>query len=191
MGELGPGARNLLPVPAMNFPPIALLLALAFSAGFAIAQPAAAPTTPTPTPLPAVTLPPELDRVLRDYEKFWTGKDLEGLTKIFTTDGMALPNGHPPAQGAAAIEAAYGRNIGTLLSLRAIAFSTSGELGYIIGYFTDAPGKPDHGKFVLLLRKGKDGRWLIIADMDNANARRSQAPSSVPAASPTPAQKPT
>lgn len=175
----------------MNFRPVALLLALTFGVGFAVAQPAAAPVTPTPTPMPAVTLPPELDRVLRDYEKYWTGKDLPGLSKLFTADGMALPNGHPPAPGAAAIEAAYGRNIGAPLSLRAIAFSTSGELGYIIGYFTDAPGKPDHGKFVLLLRKGKDGRWLIIADMDNANGRRGSAPSSAPAASPTPAQRPT
>ena len=33
-------------------------------------------------------------------------------------------------------------------------------------------GEADVGKFTLTLRKGSDGRWLIMSDMDNGNARR-------------------
>jgi hypothetical protein len=39
----------------------------------------------------------------------------------------------------------------------------------------------DSGKFVLALRGGEDGRWLIAADMDNSNRRPSAPPSPTPA----------
>jgi uncharacterized protein (TIGR02246 family) len=123
-------------------------------------------------PLPTVTLPPELDRVLRDYERAWIAKDPEALARLFTPEGMALPSGQPPAPGPAAIRQAYAQGAGSPLSLRALAYATSGDLAYIIGGFAPAPGQADHGKFVLVLRRGAGGRWLIAADMDNANQRR-------------------
>lgn len=127
---------------------------------------------PTPAPLPSVALPPELERVLRDYERAWAAKDTAALAGLFTPDGMALPNGFPPAPGAANIQAAYARGAGSPLFLRAIAFSTAQDLGYIIGGFAFESGKPDAGKFVLVLRKNADGKWRIIADMDNPNGGR-------------------
>ena len=51
-----------------------------------------------------------------------------------------------------------------------LAYAVSDTVGYIIGGFryptTTGPG----GKFLLALRKGADGRWLIAADMDNTAA---------------------
>jgi hypothetical protein len=44
-----------------------------------------------PAGLPSVTLPPELDRVLRDYETAWTAKDAARLAKLFAEDGYVLP----------------------------------------------------------------------------------------------------
>lgn len=38
----------------------------------------------------------------------------------------------------------------------------------------------DSGKFVLALRGGGDGRWLIAADMDNSNRRPSIPPVATP-----------
>ena len=60
-------------------------------------------------------LPPPFEQLLRDYEKAWTAKDLPALAALFAADGMALPNGQPPAQGAAAIMAAYERGAGVAL----------------------------------------------------------------------------
>lgn len=125
---------------------------------------------------PSVALPPELDRVLRDYERAWTAKDPAALARLFTAEGMALPSGQPPAQGAASIRQAYAQHAGSPLALRALAYATSGDLAYIIGGFAPAPGQPDLGKFVLVLRRGAGGRWLIAADMDNANQRRPALP---------------
>ncbi len=119
---------------------------------------------------PAVTLPPELARVLTDYEKNWQAGNAAALAELFATDGFVLPNGKAPVKGRAAIQKLYTKN-GAPLSLRAFAYATQGDVGYIIGGYSGEPGKPDDGKFTLTLRKGADGRWLIVSDMDNGNRR--------------------
>jgi hypothetical protein len=47
------------------------------------AAPAVARAQDAPEPLPTVALPPELDRVLRDYERLWAAGDEAGLAAIF------------------------------------------------------------------------------------------------------------
>jgi ketosteroid isomerase-like protein len=130
-------------------------------------------------PLPSVTLPPELDRVLRDYERAWQARDAAALAALFTEDGFVLSNGRPPVRGRAAIREAYATGGGPL-ALRALAFATEGKVGYIIGAFAGGPGQPDSGKFVLALRRGDDGRWQIAADMDNSNRRPGPGPPRTP-----------
>lgn len=123
-----------------------------------------------PAQLPSVTLPDPLARVLTDYETAWASKDAAALAALFTEDGFVLSSGIPPVRGRDRIEARYtGR--GGPLSLRAFAFATDGSVGYIIGGYARRAGEADTGKFTLTLRKGDDGRWLIMSDMDNGNTR--------------------
>jgi len=146
------------------------------------------PTTARPAPtaaLPSIALPPELDRVLRDYERAWKGHDAAALAKLFAEDGFVMSNGSPPVRGREAIRTAYA-NSGGPLALRALAYATEGDVGYIIGGFGRQEGSPDTGKFVLALRRAADGRWLIAADMDNSNRRA--PPRTTP--TPTPAPPP-
>lgn len=117
---------------------------------------------------PSVKLPAELARVLTDYESAWGSRDAAALARLFAEDGFVLPSGRPPVKGRAAIEKHYSGSGGPL-SLRAIAFAVEGSVGYIIGGYTSRPGETDSGKFTLTLRKGADGRWLIVSDMDNQN----------------------
>ena len=121
-------------------------------------------------PLPTVPLPPDVDRVLQDCARAWQANDAAALTQLFAADGMALPSGQPAARGVDSIRKAYSQGAGAPLSLRPIAFGTSGELAYVIGGFGPAPDKPDFGKFTLVLRRDAQGRWLIVSDMDNGNA---------------------
>lgn len=116
----------------------------------------------------AVTLPPELDRVLRDYEMAWRARDAAGLAALFTDDGFILRPNRPPVRGRANIEEGY-RGAGGPLVLRAWAYATSGDVGWILGGFGVAEDGPDFGKYTLTLRLGDDGRWLIASDMDNGN----------------------
>jgi len=131
---------------------------------------AAQQTTP-PASQPSVTLPAELDRVLRDYESAWGAKDAARLARLFAEDGFVLPAGSPPVRGRAAVESFYTGHGGPLF-LRAFAYATEGKVGYILGGYSGTAGSTDEGKFTLTLRKGTDGRWLIMSDMDNANRRR-------------------
>lgn len=157
------------------------------------AAPVAAAAQQTPPPaqqaqLPSVQLPPELDRVLRDYERAWQAGDAAGLAALFTEDGFALPLGRPPVHGREALTRHYADS-GMPLSLRALGYAADGSVGYIVGGFSSRPGQPDGGKFVLALRRGEDGRWLIAADIDNVNfmPRRGPAP---PPGAPAPAGSP-
>jgi ketosteroid isomerase-like protein len=118
---------------------------------------------------PSVRLPPELARVLTDYEAAWRRGDGAALARLFDADGFVLSNGAPPVRGRAAIEQ-YFRGPGGPLVLRAFAFATQGDIGYILGGFTRQEGRPDIGKFTLTLHRAADGRWLIASDMDNGNA---------------------
>ncbi|HEX2204387.1 MAG TPA: nuclear transport factor 2 family protein [Longimicrobium sp.] len=159
----------------------AVLLALLAAPVAASAQQAPPPPAVETAPLPPVALPPELDRVLRDYERAWRARDAGALAALFTEDGMVLQSGRPPVKGRDAVRRAY-TGAGGDLSLRALAYATDGAVGYIIGGFARAEGEPDGGKFVLTLRR-EDGAWKIASDMDNPNQmpRRAPAPAAPPA----------
>jgi ketosteroid isomerase-like protein len=154
-----------------------LLLTAAVLAGPSAVTPANARAqnvarTDSTAPLPSVTLPPALDRVLRDYEAGWRAGDARALAALFTPDGFVLQSGRPPVRGRAAIETAYAGQGGPL-HLRALAFATADSVGYIVGAYGYGPlgtPAPDMGKFTLTLRRG-GGRWLIFSDMDNGSVR--------------------
>jgi len=130
--------------------------------------------------LPSVTLPPDLDRVLRDYERAWGARDAAGLAALFASDGFVMRPGSPPVRGREAIERAYAGSGGPL-HLRALAYAAADSVAYIIGAFAGSDAQRDAGKFILPLRRGPGGRWLIAADMDNGNSRRLPRPSATPA----------
>ena len=117
-----------------------------------------------------VTLPAELDRVLRDYESAWQASDAARLASLFHPDGFVLSPGSAPVRGRAAIQAAYAR-AGGELHLRAVDYVADETVAYIVGLYRGATPGPE-GKFVLALRRDRAGDpWLIGADMDNGNSR--------------------
>ena len=121
-----------------------------------------------PVVLPSVKLPSALDRVLRDYETAWSARNPAAIAQLFAEDGFVLPNRQTPVRGRAAIEKYYTGHGGPL-SLRALAYAVEGKVGYIIGGYARAAGVEDEGKFTLTLRKSRNGKWLIVSDMDNSN----------------------
>ena len=133
---------------------------------------AQAPAQQSVARLPSVTLPAELDRVLRDYERLWKARDGAGLAALFTEDGfIARPGGW--IRGRAAIAPAYQATAGGDLRLRALAYSTSDTVGYIVGAYGygETADSTDQGKFTLTLRRQRGGPWLIASDLDSAIRR--------------------
>jgi ketosteroid isomerase-like protein len=146
-----------------------------FSAALiSVAMAACGPTAPrraTYPPQPTVALPPELARVLGDYERGWRASNVVALAALFTEDGLALSPGRPMVRGRAAIEEHY-RNSGGPLTLRAVACAVDGNLAFIIGAFSSRADGVENGKFTLVLRRDPVGRWWIVSDMDNGNGLR-------------------
>lgn len=132
------------------------------------------PLAPQPQ-LPSAQLPPEIERVLRDYERAWQARDPAALAALFTEDGFVLSNGRPPVRGRAAVQQAYVGQGGPL-ALRALAYAASDTVGYIIGGYAGSAGGPDDGKFILAIRRRPGGPWQIAADIDNPNRRPQRQP---------------
>jgi ketosteroid isomerase-like protein len=119
---------------------------------------------------PSISLPPAFERVLRDYEAAWRDGDGLRMAALFTEDGFAVQSGNPIRRGRAAIAAGLTKPGGTL-QLRAYAYSSAGDVGYIVGGYRYPTTVGAGGRFVLALRSGPDGRWLIAADLDNNGPR--------------------
>ncbi|MEJ7812351.1 MAG: DUF4440 domain-containing protein [Gemmatimonadaceae bacterium] len=152
----------------MRRSPLVLLLTGLVAGAPVAAQSAPAGPGTAAAVLPSVTLPPALDRVLRDYERSWQARDAAALAALFTEDGMTLSSGRAALRGRDAVQRGYAGNGGPL-SLRATAYAVDDTVGYIIGGYAERTGLPDIGKFVLALRRAPGGPWRIAADIDNAN----------------------
>lgn len=142
------------------------------------------------TELPDAALPPDLDQVLRDYERAWRAGDAKGISSLFTEDGVLLQNHRPPIRGRPAIKAVYEGNRGSPLRLRAIAYAAGDTIGYIVGGYRYGDATQDMGKFTITLQRTRGKPWLISSDMDSMNAspkpRRApdtQAPTDTPSSS--------
>lgn len=138
-----------------------------------VAGPLLAQNPPEPAEvaeLADAALPPDLDRVLRDYERAWRAGDAKGIAALFTEDGILLQNYRPPIRGRAAIQAAYEGDRGSPLRLRALAYAAGDTIGYIVGGYRYGDAAHDMGKFTLTLQRTPGNPWLISSDMDSMNA---------------------
>lgn len=154
----------------MKIPLKSTVLAIAIFGFMLIATPLLAQdnTEPTvPIELPHIELPPQLDRVLRDYERAWRASDAVALASLFAEDGFILQDNQPPVRGRLAIQAVYENQGGGPLQLRALAYATGETVGYIIGTYGYGDTYSDTGKFTLTLRRTPGEPWLIFSDMDN------------------------
>jgi ketosteroid isomerase-like protein len=136
------------------------------------------PGPATSTELLDTALPPDLDRVLRDYERAWRAGDAKAIASLFTEDGVLLQNNRPPIRGRPAIQATYEGERGGPLRLRAIAFAAGDTIGYIVGGYRYGDALQDIGKFTITLQRAPGKPWLISSDMDSMNAspKARQAP---------------
>jgi ketosteroid isomerase-like protein len=159
-----------------------------------VTGPLQAQTPPAPamsTELPDAALPPELDRVLRDYERAWRAGDAKGIASLFTEDGVLLQNQRAPIRGRAAIQAIYEGERGGPLRLRAFAYAAGDTIGYIVGGYRYGDATKDMGKFTITLQRAPGKPWMISSDMDSMNASPKPRPApeaAAPAKAPAAAQ---
>jgi ketosteroid isomerase-like protein len=105
-------------------------------------------------------------------------EDVAAVTALYTSDGLTQPNGQPTGTGPDGLAAAYKGffdqlNVASFV-LTPVKTEASGNLGYEIGTYTFiATPKPkgdtikENGRYMVVLRKGADGTWKTISDIDN------------------------
>jgi len=111
-------------------------------------------------PLPSVTLPPDLERVFRDYERILRTGDARALAELFTEDGL-IPGPDGWIRGRKGIRLAQ-LGSSSDLPLRALSYAVDDSVAYIAA-FGSRPANPDFARLLFALRKRPDGKWLIAA----------------------------
>jgi len=112
----------------------------------------------------------ELGQMNRDFAAALNAKDAKAAAALYTEDAVLIPPGEPVVRGREAIEE-YWRGAIELGGVRDVSVETmdahsSGSLGYETGSFVltangpDGEAVTDRGRYIELLRREPDGRWL-------------------------------
>ena len=147
---------------------------------FLVAAAACAPASGAAKPDSATTAA-DMQAIGKARDAFaaaFKASDVAAITALYTSDGLTQTNNQPTGTGPAGITAAYKGTFDQLnivaINLTPVKTEVSGNLGYDIGTYTlVATPKPKgdtikaDGRYVVVLRKGADGTWKTIADMDN------------------------
>ena len=97
----------------------------------------------------------------------------DALTELYTEDAVLLPPDHAPIHGRDAIGEFWRQGTDSGLAVRTLRVEVEGSLGYLVGQYNlpstdDEPA--DSGKYVMCLRRQRDGSWKLSADIWNSSA---------------------
>ncbi|HYC33722.1 MAG TPA: SgcJ/EcaC family oxidoreductase [Gemmatimonadales bacterium] len=99
--------------------------------------------------------------------------DAEALTELYTDDAVLLPPDHAPVRGRAAIAEFWRQGTDSGLAVTTLRVEVDGSIGYLVGQYNlpETPSEPaDSGKYVMCLRRQRDGTWKLSADIWNSSA---------------------
>lgn len=140
-----------------------LLLAVT---GFACAAPSQQPAGLSAEDVAAIRKLTE-----EDFPAHLAAHDFEGVGGLLTDDAVIMPFGEPAQEGKATIIDVLERNWGSLpiaeFTQRTVKIEGRGDLAYARGTYAikvQGEGMPeirDQGKYLTILEKQPDGRWLV------------------------------
>ena len=121
----------------------------------------------------------ELGQMNRDFAAALNAKDAQAAAALYAEDAVLIPPGEPLVRGRDAIED-YWRAAIEAGDIRDVSVETmdalsSGSLGYETGSFVltangpDGEAVTDRGRYIELLRREPDGRWLSTHGIWNAS----------------------
>ena len=99
-----------------------------------------------------------------------TEGDADALADLYADDAMLLPPDHEPIQGREAIGDFWRQGTDEGLEVTTLTVEVEGDLGYLVGRYnlpaTDEE-PADSGKYVMCLKRQRDGSWKLTADIWN------------------------
>ncbi|MEO6282054.1 MAG: nuclear transport factor 2 family protein [Dyadobacter sp.] len=121
----------------------------------------------------------ELSQVNRDFAVALNTKDAEAAANCYAEDATLYPPNEPAVTGRANILKYWQGAIetgATNVSVKTIRTGSEGSLGWETGQFQmdiktpDGKVVVDKGRYTELLKRNKDGKWVSIMGMWNADA---------------------
>jgi len=115
--------------------------------------------------------------------------DVETLTSLYADDAVLLPPDHAPIEGRKAIEEFWRQGTDQGLRVTTLRLEVAGDVGYLIGRYNlpaTAKEQADSGKYVMCLKRQRDGAWKLTADIWNSSSNEdedSEDPSKIPSIS--------
>jgi uncharacterized protein (TIGR02246 family) len=124
------------------------------------------------------------ETAIREASREWsdaeTAKNLEKCVSFYAEDGERFATGSPLVAGAAALRKEWEKYLaapGTFnWTTSKVEVARSGDLAYETGVFViKSPDKNQqtktvNGKYVLVWKKLADGKWKVVADIDNPDS---------------------
>jgi len=128
-----------------------------------------------------------VESAIRRYVDASNRGDVTTLASLYAEDAMLLPPDHEPIQGREAIRAFWRQGTDTGLAVTNLAVEVDGNLGYLVGQYhllATEEEPADSGKYVMCLKRQRDGSWKVTADIWNqsGDADEDDGDSSVPPA---------
>ena len=96
--------------------------------------------------------------------------DAEGLASLYADDAMLLPPDHEPIRGRQAIGEFWRQGTDEGLQVTTLTVEVDGDIGYLVGRYNlpSTDEEPaDSGKYVMCLKRQRDGSWKLTADIWN------------------------
>lgn len=124
-----------------------------------------------------------IEAAVRRYVAASNLGDAEALAALYTEDAVLLPPDHEPVEGREAIGAFWRQGTDEGLEVTTLTVEVDGDLGYSVGRYhlpsTDAE-PADSGKYVMCLKRQRDGSWKLAADIWNRSGDDEEADDSDP-----------
>jgi uncharacterized protein (TIGR02246 family) len=113
-----------------------------------------------------------IENVMQTYAKAYRDNDPDALAALYSEEGMLLPPGHELVKGRDSVRAFWSRGMEAGFEMATVSIEVSGQAGYVVGRYYVPPDSQDAaetGKYIISLRRERDGVWRITADIWNAD----------------------
>jgi uncharacterized protein (TIGR02246 family) len=113
-----------------------------------------------------------IEKVIQRYSKAYRENNPDAMAALYAEEAMLLPPGYELVKGRDSVRAFWSRGMEPGFEMVTVAIEVSGETGYVVGRYyvpPDDESDAETGKYMIALRRERNGVWQITADIWNAD----------------------
>jgi uncharacterized protein (TIGR02246 family) len=113
-----------------------------------------------------------IGNVMDSYSKAYQDNDPDAIAALYAEEAVLMPPGHQLVEGRDSVRAFWSRGMEPGFRMTTMRVEVSGATAYVVGRYYVPPDDEDDaetGKYLIALRRERDGAWRITADIWNAD----------------------